>query len=96
MHYFLDTFLFLLSYLWFYINVQHCNTSKSIIVDMGVQCLPFSLSAFVYVFIYLFLSRNKYEAASKAVLPFIYIYLHHDVVVIHNMHPGTGCIKGSY
>jgi hypothetical protein len=61
---------------------------------MGVQCFPFS--AFMYVFIYLFLSQNKYEAASKAVLPFIWTYLHHDVVVIYNMHPEAGSINGSY
>lgn len=63
---------------------------------MGVQCFPFSLSAFMYVFIYIFLSRNKYEAASKAVLPLIYTYLHHDAVEIHNMHPGIGSVNGSY
>jgi len=76
-----------------YINVQHCNTSKSIIIDMGVQCFPFSLSAFIYVYIYLFLSRNKYEAASKAMLLFIYTYLHHNVVVIPNVHLWTGSLK---
>jgi len=49
MHYFLDQFLFSLSYLWFYINIRLYNT-KSIIIDMGGQCFPFSLSAFMYVF----------------------------------------------
>ena len=95
MHYFLDQFLFSLSYLWFYINIRLYNT-KSIIIDMGGQCFPFSLSAFMYVCFYLFLSQNKYETPSKAVLPFIYTYLHHDAAVTYNMHPGTGSINVSY
>jgi hypothetical protein len=52
-----------------YINVQHCNTSQSIIIEMRIQCFAFSLSAFyIFVSFYLFVSGNKHEEACKTAL----------------------------